>query len=145
MADLNYCGTAVAIVAATPATIDVAGFAALSWTASITGLVSITEIGDTSTDIPIPYLVGRVSHVNGAVDGGEVTLTYAWETSDPGQVILRNNQNNNVQVSLRVTDPDGRIAYFSGVVASVRDFSRTNSDYKGQTAVIRVRTATVRN
>jgi len=48
-------------------------------------------------------------------------------------------------VSLRVTDPDGRIAYFSGVVASVRDFSRTNSDYKGQTAVIRVRTATVRN
>jgi hypothetical protein len=143
MADLNYCGATLAVVAATPATIDVAGFAALSWTASITGLVDISEVGDSSADIPIPYLNGRVSHVNGAVDGGEITITFAWETSDPGQVILRNNQNNNVQCSFRLTD--GRIAYFSGVVGSVRDVARDNASYKAQTAVIRVRTATVRN
>lgn len=145
MADLSYCGSTIAVVAATPATIDVAGFAALSWTAVLTDLVSISELGDTSQDIPIPYLNGRTSHVNGAVDGGEVTLTYAWETSNAAQVILRNNQNSNVQVSFRVTDPDGRISYFSGVVANIRDLPRDTNTYKGQTAVIRVRTATVRN
>lgn len=146
MADLNFCGTALAVVVATPATIDTAGFAALSWTATLTGLVDISELGDTSQDIPIPYLTtGRFGHVNGAVDAGEVTITYAWETSDAAQVILRNNQNTNTQLSFRVTDPDGRITYFSGVVANVRDVARNNTAYKGQTAVVRVRTAYVRN
>lgn len=143
MADLSYCGSTIAVVVATPATIDSPGFAALSWTAVLTDLVSISEIGDTSQDIPIPYLNGRTSHVNGAVDGGEVTLTYAWETSNAAQVIIRNNQNNNVACSFRVTDPDGRISYFSGVVANVRDLPRDTNTYKGQTATIRVRTARV--
>lgn len=145
MADLNVCGSTLAVVAATPATIDSAGFAALSWTAVLTDLIDISEIGDTSQDIPIPYLSGRVSHVNGAVDAGEVNITYAWETTNAAQVILRNNQNNNVACSFRVTDPDGRISYFSGVVANVRDLPRNSGAYKGQTATIRVRTATVRN
>jgi hypothetical protein len=145
MADLNFCGTTLAVVVASPATIDVAGFAALSWTATLPDLIDITELGDTSQDIPIPYLSGRVSHVNGAVDAGEVTITYAWETSNAAQVILRANANNNTAVSVRVTDPDGRIAYFSGVVANVRDVARNNTAYKGQTAVFRVRTPFVRN
>jgi hypothetical protein len=98
MADLNFCGTTLAVVVATPATIDVAGFAALSWTATLPDLIDITELGDTSQDIPIPYLSGRVSHVNGAVDAGEVTITYAWETSNAAQVILRANANNNTAV-----------------------------------------------
>jgi len=144
MADLNFCGSTLAVVAATPATIDVAGFAQLSWAATIPSLVDISELGDTSQDIPIPYLNGRTSHVNGAVDGGEVNITYAWDTSESGQVILRNNQNNNVQLSFRVTDPDGRVSYFSGVVANIRDLARNTGNYKGQTAVIRVRTPTIR-
>lgn len=144
MADLNYCGSALAVVAASPATFDSSGYAALTWTAAVGGLVDISTVGDTSKDIPIPYLSGRVSHVNGGVDGGERTITFAWETSDPGQVILRNNQNNNVAVSCRITDADGRISYFTGVVANIQDTARNDASYKGQTAVIRVRSVTVR-
>ncbi len=145
MADLNYCGTTLAVVVATPATIDVAGFAALSWTATVGGLVEIDEVGDTSQAIPISYMNGRTSYVNGAVEGGEITGTYSWETSDAGQVILRANQNNNTAISWRITDPDGRIAYGSGVVGPVRDLARNSGAYKGQTFTLRVRTATVRN
>ena len=145
MSGLNYCGTTLSVVVAAPATIDVAGFAALSWTANVGGLVDIDPIGDTSQAIQIPYLNGRTGYVGGAVEGGEINGTYAWLTSDAGQVILRANANGNTTISWRVTDPDGRVAYGSGLVGPVRDVGRNSGAYKGQTFVLRVNTATIHN
>lgn len=140
----NFIGTAVAVVAASPATFDVAGYAALSWVASIGQLVEWGELGDQSNDISVTTLAGRTLHTNGPRDGGELSFTFVFANSDAGQTILRNNANTNTALSFRVTDPDGQTSYFTGVCASVRDVQRTADAYKGQSGVIRINTAVTR-
>ena len=140
----NYIGATVAVVAALPATYNTAGYAALTWTGVIGNLVQWAPIGDQSSDISVTTLAGRTLHSNGALDGGEVAFTYVFAAADAGQVILRANSNNNVGVSVRVTDPDGTVHYAAGVVANVADAERADGNYKGQTGVIRVNTAVVR-
>ena len=143
MADSSYIGATIACVASTPATVDSAGFAALTWTATIGNIVEWSEVGDSTASIDIPKLSGRTTHVNGAKDGGEVSFTFQYEVADAGQVILRAQSNGTTTVSFRITDPDGKIVYFHGVVANVRDMARNSSNYKGMTGVIRVNSATV--
>jgi hypothetical protein len=140
----SYIGTAVAVVAASPATFDSAGYAALTWTAAVGNLVQWGEMGDQSEDIPVTTLAGRTLHTNGARDGGEIPFTYVFGSTDAGQVILRANANTNNAVSVRVTDPDGQVSYATGVVGFIRDAERTASAYKGQTGAFRVNTAVVR-
>ena len=146
MPDSSYIGATIACVNATPATNDSSGFGALSWTATIGQIVEWSEVGDTSNSIDIPKLSGRITHLNGAKDGGEVNFTFQYEVADAGQVILR-ARNNGVlasdTVSFRITDPDGKLIYFHGVVANVRDMVRNNSNYKGMTGTIRVNSPTV--
>lgn len=143
MAYTSYIGAVIACVANTPATIDSAGFGALTYV-TIGNIVEFGEVGDTSNDITIETLAGRVAHVNGAKDGGEISFTFAIDGADSGQTILKNNSNTNTEVSFKITDPDGGITYFHGKVANVRDQSRSNSNYKGMTGAIRVNSATVR-
>lgn len=138
----SYIGCTIGVVASTPATFDAAGFGALGYT-TIGKVVSWGEVGDQSDDIAIPLLSGRVEHVNGAADGGEIPFTLRSDT-DAGQTILVNNSNGNTNLSFKVTDPDGKIAYFWGIVANVRDQERNNSNYKGLTGVVRVNSATIR-
>ena len=140
----SYIGTAVSVVAALPATYDAAGYAALTWTGVIGQLVQFGELGDQSSDISVTTLAGRALHTNGALDGGEVAFTYVFSSADAGQVILRANSNNNVGVSVRVTDPDGQVSYAAGVVSGVRDAERSDGNYKGQSGSLRINTATVR-
>lgn len=137
MAAISYVGVLMGIAVATPATQDAAGFGALTYT-NIVGMISVGEVGDTSEDISVPYLSGRNAHVNGAKDGGSREFAYVYEKTDPGQVLLRANNNNNVDVSLRVTDPDGEVRYFFGRIADIMDNERTNSNYKGQKGQLRV-------
>ena len=140
----SYIGTAVSVVAALPATYNAAGYAALTWTGVIGQLVQFGELGDQSSDINVTTLAGRSLHTNGALDGGEVPFTYVFSAADAGQVILRANSNNNVGVSVRVTDPDGQVSYAAGVVSSVRDAERVDGNYKGQSGKLMINTATVR-
>lgn len=135
-------GTLVAVVAATPATVDSAGFGALTWV-TVNGVLTWGATGDTSADIPIGQLSGRTLHRNGGVDGGEVPFTLMHVPSDAGQAILRNNSNNNVTVSVRVTEPDGQIFYYFGVSANWRTNERTPTTFKGASGVVRVNSAVV--
>lgn len=138
----SYIGAVVAVSASTPATIDSSGFSALSYT-TVGKVVSWGAVGDTSDNISIPLLAGRVEHLNGAIDGGEIAWTVRYDT-DAGQTVLVNNSNNNTTLSIKITDPDGKIAYFHGLAANVQDQERNNSSYKGLTGVFRVNSATVR-
>ena len=140
----SYIGTVVSVVAALPVTSNAAGYAALTWTGVVGLLVQFGELGDQSSDINVTTLAGRSLHTNGALDGGEVGFTYVFAAADAGQVILRNNSNTNVGVSVRVTDPDGQVSYAAGVVSGVRDAERADGNYKGQSGVLRINTATVR-
>ena len=140
----SYIGATVAVVAALPATYNAAGFAALTWTGVVGSLVQFGPLGDTSSDIPVTTLAGRTLHTNGALDGGEIGFTYVFIAADAGQVILRAQSGTNTGVSARVTDPNGVVSYVSGVIASVVDAERVDGNYKGQSGVFRVNTATVR-
>jgi len=140
----NYIGATIAVVAALPATYNAAGYAALTWTGVVGNVVQWGSIGDQSSDIPVTTLAGRTLHSNGAIDGGEVPFTYITASADAGQVILRANSNTNIGVSVRITDPDGSVQYNAGVVANVADAERADGNYKGQTGVMRINTATVR-
>lgn len=139
----NYIGATVAVVAALPATYDGAGYAALTWTGVVGLLTQLGELGDESNGISVTTLAGRTIRTNGGKDGGEVAFTYVYSLTDPGQVILRAQNNGNTGVSMRVTDPDGKIMYVAGVVANVKDMERSAESFKGQTGVLRVNTATV--
>ena len=141
-AAISYIGSVIACVAATPATIDAAGFGALSYT-TIGKIASFGSVGDSSADIPVELLDGRTEHVNGVKDGGAIPFAFRFDT-DAGQTLLVNNSNNNVDLSFKITDPDGKLAYFYGKVANVKDNERAPGSYKGLTGEVRVNSATVR-
>lgn len=145
MADISFIGTTVAVVVGSPATFDAAGFAALSWAASIGQLVQFDPIGDSSADVTWTEIgEGRTKRVNGAKDGGVRKFTFAYAKLDAGQAIVRAQNNSQNKVSFRVTDSDGDVAYMTGVVANVVDLERSAGQYKGQTGELRVTSVTVR-
>ena len=137
MAAISYIGATLGVSVAVPATVDAAGFGALTYTA-VGAMISIGETGDESEDITIPLLAGRTLHVNGAKDGGSRDFAYQYEIADAGQILLRANTNNNTDVSFRITDPDGKIEYFYGRVAGAKRSERTSSAYKGEKGQLRV-------
>jgi hypothetical protein len=140
---ISYIGATIGIVASSPATIDSSGFGALSYT-TIGEVVSWGAVGDQTDNISIPLLNGRVKHVNGAADGGEIAWTVRYEAADGGQVILNAQNNTQTNCSIKITDPDGKIAYTQGLVANVKDMDRATGNYKGLTGVFRVNTPTIR-
>jgi hypothetical protein len=142
-AAISYIGAVIGCVVAMPATDDGAGFGALTY-ATIGKIASWGSLGDTSNDIPVDLLDGRVEHVNGSRDGGAVPFTIRTNDADPGQAILIAQSNTNTEVSFKVTDPDGKIAYFRGKCANVKDMERSSSSYKGFTGEVRVNSATIR-
>lgn len=140
--ETSYIGAVIAVSASTPATFDGSGFAALSYT-TVGKIVAWGAVGDTSASIDVPLLSGRIVHINGALDGGSIAWTVAYDT-DSGQTILKNNSNGTTRLSFKITDPDGQVSYNWGLVADVQDQERNNSNYKGLTGVARINSATVR-
>jgi hypothetical protein len=72
---ISYIGSKVSLVAGLPATFNATGYAALTFV-EIKGIVDVGEIGDQQNDIVIDTLIGRVEHVNGSSDLGEIAVSY---------------------------------------------------------------------
>ena len=143
MPAISYIGSTISCVVGVPGTIDFAGFNALTYQL-IGKIASFGNIGDTSGDIPVDLLEGRIEHVNGAPDGGEIPFVFRYNIGDVGQNILIAQNNGQNEVSFKIVDTDGKIAFFFGKVANVRDRERTPSNYKGMEGVVRVNSATIR-
>lgn len=138
MAAISYIGSVLSISAAAPATYNSAGYAALSWTV-VGNVGDIGELGDMSTDVTFDGLDGRVVHVNGAKDGGSVSMTIRYEV-DAGLAIIAAQSNSQTDVSIRIVDTDSKIYYLTGKVANYRHRARTSSSWKGFTAELRANT-----
>jgi hypothetical protein len=143
MANISYIGTKLFIRAAVPANLTATGYNGLTWV-EVKGIVDIGEVGDTQNDITIDTLIGRVEHVNGSSDLGEIPVSMTFIDADPGQVIVRSGAGSNTYHSIRIQDADGKRAHFVGVLANLQDRARSASEYKGQTFVIRGNSAIVR-
>lgn len=138
MAVNSFIGAVIAVSANTPATVDGSGFAALTYTT--VGLVtSFGAVGDSSEAINYTTLAGRTYHLNGAKDGGEVQIGYAYESAgDSGQTIIKNGSNGSTTHSFKITDPDGKITYFHCLLANLQHAERTPQNHKGMTFIARV-------
>jgi hypothetical protein len=140
---ISYIGSKLWVKAQLPASFTATGYNALTFV-EVKGIVDVGEVGDQQNDIVIDTLVGRVEHVNGSSDLGEIPVSYNFISADAGQVIIRAGAGTNTAHSFKVQDADGKVAYFHGVIANVRDRARSSSEYKGETFTIRGNSAVVR-
>lgn len=142
MADTSI-GTTLHVSTAAPATEDEAGYAALTWV-EIGGIQSIGEKGDDAEDVTFTGLkTGRTEHSIGAIDGGVLAVSCKNILADAGQVIVKSGDNNDVDHSFKMTDPDGTLFNFQGKLASGKYSEKTASAYEGYDFETRVNTATV--
>lgn len=111
-------GSAIYISAGVPATIDAAGFGALSY----------TKIGDVSDLGAVGPKVGNVTHVpvdqsttfkfKTIVDNGSMALKGARVTTDAGQTILIAAVASYAAYAFKVVLQNGAIIYFQGLADS---------------------------
>jgi hypothetical protein len=139
MADLiSFIGSQLGIVAGTrDATADESDYDAKTYV-KVGKVVSIGAMGDTSTSIAINLLKeGRTVFVNGEKTLGEITVTIAVDVSDTAQGTIEAGANTNTNYWFEVTDLDGKIYYFQGILANYVMNERSTGNYKGATFVIR--------
>tara|TARA_R110002051_G_scaffold324424_2_gene421626 strand:+ start:23427 stop:23945 length:519 start_codon:yes stop_codon:yes gene_type:complete len=123
MAVQTSTGTLFAIVAAEPATIDQAGFAALTFV-DVGEVTDVAEYGaDTSVVTHQPLATGVVEKFKGFVNYGSSTVSFGRDTTDAGQALLLSGSdgiNKNVRHSVRVTYQNGDLDYFTCKVFSFK-------------------------
>ena len=106
-------GTTLALSAGKPATFDVAGFAALTYT-EIGGLDKLGTFGAKPGKVEFQPLKGVKQKYKGPVDSGALGPSMAHDEADAGQNLLRIAADDQQGVySSRVTYPDGAIRYFT--------------------------------
>jgi len=138
---ISFIGSTLGLVASTPATEDESGYGALT-TVVVGKVVSISELGDTSEDITWTLLAeGRVNHLNGGKDLGNISVVVEYDRSDAGLALLEAGNNTNTNHSFLITDTDGDKYYFQGIIADLITSARDASTYKGMTFTMRGNTA----
>ena len=114
--------------ATSSATDTVAEFAALTGYTEIGLVESLGEFGDESASVNFSSLNdGRVRKAKGTRDAGNLTLTCARDTNDPGQDALIAAEATPLKYAFKVTYPDqitsggsGSVEYFRALVMSKR-------------------------
>lgn len=142
----SYIGATLSIFVGAPATYDAAGFAALSWSATLGKIASIGQIGDESEAISVPTLEGRTYIMNGSVSGGEIPISFLYDPAggSAAVAIINANKDTNNVVSLRIIDPDSKVTYLTGYLANFKDNERGPSSAKGYNFVCRATGAPIR-
>jgi hypothetical protein len=121
MAVITSTGTLLALVVAEPATVDAAGFGALTYV-NVGELTDLPEYGASAEVVTHnPLATGITEKYKGFINNGSMSLSLARDADDAGQIILAScvtGINKNAEVSFRVTYQDGSIDYFTGKVFS---------------------------
>ena len=119
MPSTTAAGTALAISSGIPATADVAGFAALTFT-EVGGVDKIGTIGVTFGKVEFQPLKGPKDKLKGSPDYGGLQPSMAFDEADAGQTLLRAAAEDTTQklYAVRVTYSTGAIRYFRGRVFS---------------------------
>jgi hypothetical protein len=131
-------GTTIGIASGTPATFDDDGFAALTY--SLIGEVTnLGEFGREYTLVTHNPLANRGTvKKKGSFNSGQVTLQFALDADDAGQVLLKTASGSDADYNFEVTYQDGETEYFRAVVMS---FKRTTGDVntiRAGTAVLEI-------
>ena len=120
-------GTVFAASAATPATEDVAGYAALTYT-DVGEITEIPESGESFEVVThVPLATGLTAKYHGANNAGSLTIPMALDNADAGQAILKAALASKSRISFSETYPDGEIRYYQGKVFSFTVGAATGS------------------
>lgn len=135
---ISYIGSTLSVAVGRPATEDPAGYGAMAFD-EVGKIVSIGSLKDTAEDVAFARLKdGRQTHVNGVKNVGDVPCMCEFDKTDPGQITLVSNNNNNTSLSFKVEDADGEIEWFYGLAVGVGAPERTANTYKAREFVMRV-------
>jgi hypothetical protein len=115
MAIQASAGAALAISAASPATFDAAGYAALTYV-EIGNIEKIGTIGAQYAKIEFQPLKGAKQKLKGSADYGSLQPSLAHDDADAGQTLLRTSSadETNKLYSYQVTYQNGAKRYFQG-------------------------------
>lgn len=113
-------GTTIALSVGAPATYDVSGFGAKSYT-TIGEVTNIPDFGGTATVTEnIPLNTGIVNKLVGSINYGSMQIPYA-KVDDAGQAAVASGfdgANARQTHSFKITDPNGDFVYFTGKISA---------------------------
>lgn len=113
-------GSTLAISSAQPATQDVAGFAALTYT-NIGEITNLGELGKVFSIVKHnPIGTRRTQKFKGSYDQGTMALTMGRDVSDAGQAALLTALTSDAYYSFLLTLQGGHQMYFGAVVTDVK-------------------------
>lgn len=136
-------GTVLAVSAAAPATSDLAGYGALTYT-EVTGVATVPEIGPSAAVVSQADLKdGVVLKGHGEIDFGGGTVQMRDLPNDAGQGILKTAQSAQAIISVKVTRSTGLIEYFRAIVMSYRRSEAGTGNFPGVAADLQIISAIV--
>jgi hypothetical protein len=115
----TVAGTTIGISAAAPATFDVAGYVALTFT-NIGNIEDGGEHGRTYAEVTFnPIDTRGTEKYKGSFNEGNKTLSLAYASDDAGMAILKTALASDADFSFEVAYPDDDIDYFQAKVMSL--------------------------
>ncbi|MGN0933237.1 hypothetical protein [Falsigemmobacter intermedius] len=122
------------VSATIPATQNLAGYSALSWT-QVKGMVSIGSVGFPHETIPVPDLeTGITKTFKGARAGSGAQLAWRKIAADAGQTALVAANEGETEVAIQIVNPDGTTAEFwTGIIHSLTSNEASTTSYEGST------------
>lgn len=119
MAIGTVAGTLIGISASTPATFNVAGYAALTFT-NIGNIEDGGEHGRVYNEVTFnPIDTRGTRKYKGSFNEGNKSLSIGYDSDDAGMALLKTALASDSDYSFEVTYPDGDIDYFQAKVMSV--------------------------
>lgn len=117
----TLAGSVLAISAGIPATEDIAGYDALTYT-DVGLIVDRGELGATyNISTLLPLKERNLIKAKGSVNYGSVPVNMARVDTDAGQILMRTALNDDADYSISFTYQDGSIDYFKGKVTKFSD------------------------
>lgn len=109
-------GTTLKVSAAAPATFDVTGYAALSYTTvgEITNYGEFGRVYQLATHNPVA--TRGTQKLKGAFNEGNMNLQLGLDTDDAGQIIMKAAALSDNKYSFEITTANGDKYYFQGLV-----------------------------
>jgi len=116
MAVRTTAGSTFKVSATAPATYDVSGYAALTWTA----VGEITDLGEFGREYALvthnPINNRITQKFKGSYNEGKMSLKLGLDTDDAGQVIMKAGSTSDAARFFEVTDQKGDKYYFPAMV-----------------------------
>lgn len=116
MAVQTAAGASIAFSASLPATVDQAGYAALTYSVA----VEVTQIGGFgrvyNLVTHLPLSARGATKAKGSYNNGTINPTMAYDAGDAGYGILNTAKDSDAPISAQVTLQNGDVFYFQALV-----------------------------